>query len=87
MRVFKRGKSETEPELVYVSGEKQYPSITECIRQVRISERKRMLEKPEAFLQRIENLKQRIKTEVQRQKIDQLEKEVIEELEKMKNAR
>ena len=87
MRVFKRGKSETEPELVYVSGGNQYPSITECVRQVRMSERKRMLERPEAFLQRIENLKQRINTEVQKQKLEQLEKEVIEELENMKKTR
>lgn len=75
IRVFKRGKTETTPELVYTSGEKTYQNAVECIKQIRNKDRKRLFANSDEYLKRIETLKSRVKTKIQMDKITELEQE------------
>lgn len=82
IRVFKRGKIETTPELVYTAGEKTYPNVVECIKQTRNEDRKRLFANSEDYLKRIESLKSRVKTKIQMDKITKLEQEFCQLLAK-----
>ena len=82
IRVFKRGKTETTPELVYTSGDKTYPNAVECIKQTRNEERKRIFKNSDEYLKRIESLKARVKTKIQMDKIINLEQEFCQLLAK-----
>lgn len=75
IKVFKRGNIESQPELVQVTGDEKYPSVVECIKQTRFSERKKILANVADYKGRIEALKRRVKTKVQMDKIEKLEEE------------
>lgn len=75
IKVFKRGYSESQPELVHMSGDGRYPSVVECIKQTRLSERNKILANAAGYKERIEALKRRVKTKVQMDKIEKLEEE------------
>lgn len=80
IRVFKRGKIEIEPELIYESGGEQYENVTSCIVQARDEERKKIIKNKEQYLNRINELKQRVTNENLISKIVLLEKEFRKEL-------
>lgn len=89
MRVFKRGKEELEPELVYETGSNRYSSATEAIISERNLNKTRILSNPEGFKQRIKKLKQRVdknkdigNAQILMAKIEELEREFEQELEK-----
>ena len=84
IRVFKRGYTETTPELVHVAGDGRYPSVVECIKQTRYHERKKLLANSDEYLKRIETLKGKVKTQIQMDKIIELEEEFYKMLEKEK---
>lgn len=86
IRVFKRGYTETTPELVHIAGDGRYPSVVECIKQTRHNERKKLLSNSEEYLKRIEILKGKVKTKIQMDKIIELEKEFSILLEKERTA-
>lgn len=75
INVFKRGSVELQPELVHTSGDGRYPSAAECIREARASDRKNILRNQANYRARIQALRDRIKTQVQIDKLDRLEKE------------
>lgn len=80
MRVFKRGKIETEPELIYISDEGKYNSVADCIQEVRNEERKTIIKNSKKYLKRIQNLKQRVVDKNLIEKIEVLEREFLKEL-------
>ncbi len=80
MRVFKRGKIETEPELIYISDEGKYNSVADCIQEVRNEERKTIIKNSKKYLKRIQNLKQRVLDKNLIEKIEVLEREFLKEL-------
>lgn len=80
MRVFKRGKIETEPELIYISDEGKYNSVADCIQEVRNEERKKIIKNSKKYLKRIQNLKQRVLDKNLIEKIEVLEREFLKEL-------
>ena len=80
MRVFKRGKIETEPELIYISDEGKYNSVADCIQEVRNEERKTIIKNSKKYLKRIQNLKQRVLDKNLIEKIEVLEREYLKEL-------
>lgn len=75
INVFKRGSVELQPELVHTSGDGRYPSVAECIREARANDRKNILRNQANYRARIQALRDRIKTQVQIDKLDRLEKE------------
>lgn len=75
MRVFKRGYSENQPELVHIAGDGRYPNVVECIKEARSRDRKRLLDNPKKYLKRIETLKSKVETQIQLDKIEKLENE------------
>ena len=91
MRVFRRGQQEAQPELVYETGSKSYPNATEAIIQERAKNGAQILSNPEKFRQRIESLKARVaqsknteNAQILMGKIEQLQQEFEQELEKYK---
>lgn len=60
IRVFRRGKEEQKPELVYETGSDRYPNAVQAIIEEREKNRLNLLSNPDAYLQRIEKLKQRV---------------------------
>ena len=75
MRIFRRGYTELQPELVHIVGDGRYPNAVECIKQTRYCERKKLLANAEAYKRRIEILREKVKTQIQLEKIDRLEEE------------
>lgn len=59
-RVFKRGYSYNRPELVHVNGDGKYSSVVEAVIAERNKNRKELLNKPEEYFARIEDLRKRI---------------------------
>ena len=89
MRVFKRGEIELEPELVYESGSDRYPNEIEAILHEREKNRIEILSNPQAYIGRIQVLKQRVldtqnatNTQALISKIETLQQEFEQELEK-----
>lgn len=87
MNVFKRGKIEQKPELIYSSEERQYPNAIEAIKCEREKDKQRILDNSEQFLGRIESLKGRISknktdSKIQMEKLIKLEDEFLQELNK-----
>ena len=80
VRVYKRGKVENEPELIYTSGDDTYPNAVECIKKVRFEERKKLFRNSDKYLERIERLKARVDNENLMQRIEELEEEFKESL-------
>lgn len=88
IRVFKRGKEEEQPEVIYETGSKKYPSAVEAILQEREKNRVQILSNPEVYRQRIAKLKQRVSqnknvanAQIQIVKIEELEQEFEQDLE------
>lgn len=75
MKVYKRGYSEKQPELIHVAGDGRYPSVVECIKQARNNDRNRLLANADEYKQRIKVLKSKVKTKIQLEKLEKLEKE------------
>ena len=73
IRVFKRGYSIDRPELVYVSGDNKYPSAVEAVIAERSRNRQELLRNPEDYLQRIFNLKEKVRQNGIQQQMDRLE--------------
>lgn len=74
IRVFKRGYSPERPELVYVNGDKRYPSAVSAIIAERAKNRQELLRYPEQYFERIEDLRTRIEQKGISQQIDKLNK-------------
>ena len=81
MRVFRRGYTETTPELVHIAGDGRYPTVAQCIKETRAQERRKLLANSEGYLARISSLKARVNTQAQMDKITQLEQEFCQCLE------
>lgn len=60
-RVFKRGYTFNKPELVYISGDDKYQSVVEAVVAERNRNRQELLRNPQAYYQRIEELRTRIR--------------------------
>lgn len=83
MRVFKRGRSIEKPELVYTNGDERYSSVVEAVIAERNRDRQRLLSEPEQYLNRIQELRKKIKIngiDAQLEKLDQLETEFRKEI-------
>lgn len=72
IRVFKRGYSADRPELVYVSGDNKYPTAVEAVIAERSRNRQNLLRNSEGYLQRIYNLRERVKQNGIQQQLDRL---------------
>lgn len=88
IRVFRRGKVEQEPQLVFTTGDNKYPSAVEAILQEREKNRREILANPQAYMQRIKALEQRVRRNqntanamIQLGKLQILKKEFAVELE------
>jgi len=60
IRVFKRGYSLDRPELIYINGDNRYAGAVEAVIAERTRNRRELLSNPEAYLERIKNLRTRI---------------------------
>lgn len=90
IKVFKRGYRENTPELIYISGDKRYPSISEAIRMERNKQEKELFNNPEVYLRRIKELRERVKVnnnEYLLNRIELLEKDFLYNLEKNKKSK
>ena len=87
IRVYKRGYNETQPELVFILGDKKYMSATEAIRDIRKKNRKELLENSERYFDRINKLRAKAKSPVLLEKLDQLEAEFRQELGKTREGK
>ena len=61
MRVFRRGYIESRPELIYVAGDSRFPSVREAIVHERRTQENQLFNNPSLYLDRIEELKERLK--------------------------
>ena len=61
MKVYRRGYIEDKPELIYVAGNKRFPSTAEAVKHERRMQEITLFNDPEPFLKRINNLKKKIK--------------------------
>lgn len=61
-RVFRRGPVPIEPQLVYTTGDNTYPSLAQAVIEEREKNRQEILSNPDAYYERIEDLRARIKT-------------------------
>ena len=89
IRVFKRGREEGKPQLVFQTGQKKYPSVVEAVLQEREKDKNRKISHAEEYLSRIQQLKDRVmknknqaNAEILLRKIEELEQEFISELHK-----
>ena len=92
IRVYRRGKTENTPELVYEKGEEKYPNSVQALIGEREKNKQELLANPEKYLDRIRTLKERImhnkiNSENQLERINNLEQEFLRELELKKDAR
>ena len=55
-----RGYVEEKPELVYVTGNRKFPSTVEAIKSERARQEYEIVQNPESYLQRISNLRTRL---------------------------
>lgn len=85
IRVFKRGYSIDKPELVYVSGDNRYVDSVVAIRTERQKNRRELLSNPHKYLTRIEELRKRVQTEEQMDRLDLLKSEFEAEVAKQKS--
>ena len=89
MYVYKRGLyHENKPELIYQAGDKRFPSTSEAVRYERHRQEVELFNNPEAYLNRISELKEKVK-EVGNMnllnRIEFLEKDFLIKLDKNKN--
>ena len=82
MRVFRRGYTIERPDLVHISGDGRYASVVDCIIAQRCKNRKEILHNPEEYLGRLEVLKEKSNEDVRLRKLEELEKQFREEMEK-----
>ena len=82
MRVFKRSENILEPELVYIARRGKYPSVIQYIEEIREENKKQLLQKPEEYLSRIAKLKSKKMSINLLKKVEKLEKEFMNEIEK-----
>lgn len=94
IRVFRRGKVEQEPQLVFATGDNKYPSAVEAILQEREKNRREIFANPQAYMQRIKVLEQRVRRNqntanamIQLGKIQILKEEFAVELEEQQQNR
>lgn len=83
MRVFKRGYLIERPELVYVNGDKRYPSAVSAVIAERNRNRSDLLRNPETYFSRIQSLRERVERDgipEQLERIGMLETQFREEL-------
>lgn len=81
--IFRRGEIETQPRKVWKIGEPTYQGSIQALLAEREKDRKRLLESPQVYLDRIKRLKSRIKrndtnSQIQIDKINVLEREFLE---------
>ena len=90
IRIFKRGKKACEPELVYITEGNNYgTNIIDILKAIRDEDKKRIMDNPLQYLNRIENLESRIQnngTEIQLKKLHELKKEFVQELQKYREG-
>ena len=82
IRVFKRGYSIDKPELICVAGDGRYSSAVEAVVTQRTRNRQELLSNPEAYLKRIEKLRERVRKNginAQLVRLDELEVEFKKE--------
>lgn len=92
IRVFKRGKNENTPELVYQNGDSQYENSAQALIAEREKNKQQLLKDAEIYLQRIRTLRERImankvNSDGQLARLDELEKEFLLELQKSEAQR
>ena len=92
IRVFKRGKTENTPELVYQNGDSSYENSVQALLGERENNKKVLLQNSKQYLQRIKTLRERIKrnktvSQSQLERLDELEKEFLLELQKSEAQR
>lgn len=90
MRVFKRGIIEQKPELIYVAEDKKFSSTSEAIRYERKKQEKQLFANPTTYLERIENLKQRVEASSNlslKNRLNSLENIFYTELETRRHAK
>ena len=87
--VFRRGKVEHKPHLVFRTGDNRYPSAVEAVIQEREKNRREILANSQVYLQRMKELEKRIRTNpnqanamIQLEKLQILKDEFMLELEK-----
>ena len=85
IRVFKRGKTENMPELVYQVGNPQYENSAQALIGEREKNKRELLENAEHYLQRIATLRERImankvNSDNQLARLNELEQEFLREL-------
>ena len=85
IRVFKRGRIETEPELVYISTGENFSDIAKVVEKVREEEKEKLLKSPQNYLNRINALKSKHPSQNLLARLERLEQEFMIELEKEKN--
>lgn len=86
IRVFKRGYIMERPELVYISGDRKYSNVAECIVTERMNNRRQILSIPEEYLERIGALKQKAgDDDIQMRKLEELETQFVNEMGKNVN--
>ena len=61
MRVFRRGYIQQKPELIYVAGDSRFQSVRDAIVYERSRQEKELFRNPKLYLDRIDNLKERLK--------------------------
>lgn len=88
IRVFKRGYSADRPELVYVSGDKKYHTAVEAVTTERSKNRQELLRNSEIYLQRIDDLMNRVREnngiKLQIDRLKELKEDFQNEIEKPK---
>lgn len=88
INVFIKNRSTLRPQLVWATGDKKYPSAQDAVIEERYKERKELLRKPQFYLQRIDEARNKILGMVEEERlrdnyingITQLESEFLNEL-------
>ena len=94
INIFTKNRNTLKPQLVWSTGDKKYPSAHEAVIEERYKERKKLLRKPQLYLQRIDEARSKILGLVEEERlrdnyidgITQLEREFLNELALDRNA-
>lgn len=82
IRIFRRGKVELEPELIYTFSRGEKTDIANCVEELRNKNREQLISNPQDYFQRINSLRNKRITTNLKKKIDALEQEFIAEIQK-----
>ncbi len=92
IQVFRRGKIEDRPELIYDEKEKKYPKVSDFIKLERKRQEKELFNNPDIYIERLNSLRKKVKQNKDNNsslldRINKLEEIFKEELEKYKNSK